>query len=179
MNTARCLVAAAALAFAVPSSAAGAGARVFTDAEILGIVGAANQGELQAAALASGRTTNGSVKSFAERMTKDHGDAKAKLTETGMRAGLTPADTDLSNRLTKESSDESRRLGLLNGSAFDAAYVDAQIADHSALLTDIDEDLIPSAKDPSVAALLRRLRPSVAHHLAMARSLEAELKRTK
>jgi putative membrane protein len=174
MKTSRFLAVAAAFAAALPSSAAAAGS-LFTDPEIIGVVSAANQGELDAAALAAGKTQNADVKGFAERMTKDHDDAKLKLAGVVAQAGLTPADTTLSLNLTKHASDEAAQLGYLAGKAFDSAYIDAQISDHATLLKELDERLIPDAKDANVAALLRKLRPVVAHHLAMARRVQAEL----
>lgn len=170
------LAVSAALAWTAPAAAAGG---AYTDAEILGIVGAANHGELDAAELAGDRSPTDAVKKFAGRMLKDHGDAKQELVDVEAKAGLTPADTELSNGLTKRAADESAMLEPLDGSDFDAAYVDAQVADHEALLRALDEELIPSAKDPSVAALLRRLRPIVSRHLDHARRLQAGLERRK
>jgi putative membrane protein len=173
MKTSSFLAVAAAFAAALPSSSA-AGS-LFTDPEILGVVASANQGELDAAALAAEKTQNADVKDFADRMTKDHDDAKQKLAGVEAQAGLTPADTTLSLSLTKHASDEAAQLGFLAGKAFDGAYIDAQVSDHTTLLKELDENLIPDAKDADLAALLRKLRPVVAHHLAMARRVQAEL----
>ncbi len=112
-------------------------------------------------------------------MRKDHGEAKEQLVDVESKAGLTPSDTDLSLSLTKHASDEAGQLGFLTGDEFDGPYIDAQVSDHETLLREIDQDLIPDAKDPSVAALLRKLRPTVAHHLAMARQLQSEFARPK
>jgi putative membrane protein len=174
MKTSRFLAVAAAFAAALPSFAAAA-VSLYTDPEIIGVVAAANQGELDAAALAAGKAQNADVKDFADRMTKDHDDAKLKLAGVETEAGLTPADTALSLNLTKHASDEAAQLGFLNGGAFDGAYIDAQVSDHTTLLKELDETLIPDAKDANLAALLRKLRPVVAHHLAMARRVQAEL----
>ena len=178
MNTAKSISTISALVVALALPVGAAGDLIYTDAEILGIVGAANQGELEAAALASNKATNGDVKTFAQRMTKDHSDAKRKIDEVASKAGLSPTDTDLSGSLTKSASDEAARLGILNGTAFDGAYIDAQVADHQKLLQEIDKDLTPDAKNESVRALLRELRPTVAHHLAMARRLQSGQGRT-
>ena len=166
------------LAAALPSSAASTGRRVFTDAEIVAVVDAANQGEIDAAQLASGKARDGGVKDFAEHMTKEHGDAKQDLLDVEAKAGLKPVDSDFSMNLAKQASDEAGRLGGLDGETFDRDYVEAQVADHAALLKALDEDLIPSAKAPALAALLRKIRPVVARHLAKARRLEAALERT-
>ena len=167
---------AAAVAFALAAApAAAAGRHAFTDAEILGVVGAANQGVFDAADRALGKTRNADVRRFAEAVRKDHGDAKQYLVDVEAKAGLTPADTELSNALTKRAADEASQLDSYEPEDFDAAYLDEQVSDHASLLRTIDEDLVPSADDPLVAALLHRLRPVYAHHLAKARRLRAEL----
>ena len=178
MHIARILSAVSALAVALPLAAA-AGGRVYTDAEILGVLASANQGELDAAALAVDKAQIAGVKRFAARMRKDHGEAKLELADVAAKAGLTPADTDLSGSLTKHGSDEAGQLGYLKGDEFDGPYIDAQVSDHETLLREIDEDLMPAAKDESVASLLRKLRGAVAHHLAMARRLQGEFARPK
>lgn len=177
MATSRLLAAAVSLAVSLPAAAGGS--RVFTDADILGVVGAANQGELEAAELAFGKTENAGVKRFAELMRKDHGDARERLVDVEAKTGLAPADTELSNGLTKRASDDAGRLGSLGGDAFDGAYIDASISEHAALLRVFDADLTPGARDASVAALLRELRPVVARHLEMARRLQAGFERRK
>jgi putative membrane protein len=176
MRTLKLLAAAVSLAAALPPAVA-AGGRAYADAEIIGVVCAANKAELDAAALASAKSPSDAVKKFAERMRKDHGDAKRELADTAAQAGFTPSDTELSNGLTKAASDEAVRLGGLEGKDFDGAYIDAQVSDHASLLRSLDEDLIPSAKEPSIAALLRRLRTVVARHLEHARRLQADLER--
>jgi putative membrane protein len=108
-------------------------------------------------------------------MTKDHTDAKRKLEDVEGKATLAPSSTDLSENLKQQASDEATRLGGLTGKTFDRAYIDAQVSDHAALLRELDQDLIPEAKDHGLAALLRKLRPTVAHHLALARKLQSEL----
>ena len=178
MSAARILFAAA-IAAALPLSAAAAGGKVYTDAEILGVVAAANRGELDAAALALEKAQVFGVRRFAERMRKEHGDAQRQIADAAAVAGLAPADSALSASLTKHASDEAGQLRYLKGDEFDGPYVDAQVSDHETLYRLIDHDLLPDAKDPSVAALLRSLRPIVAHHLSMARGLQSEFARPK
>ncbi|MFI5349556.1 MAG: DUF4142 domain-containing protein [Elusimicrobiota bacterium] len=168
-----------ALSAALPLSAAVAGARVYTDAEILGVVAAANQGAMDAAALAVGKSQIRAVKKLAKLMRKDHGSIKNRLIDAEARTGLAPIDTDLSLSLAKHATEENAQLGYLKGDEFDGPYVDAQVSDHETLIRVIDLDLLPSAKDASVASLLRKLRSTDAHHLAMARDLEKKFVRPK
>jgi predicted outer membrane protein len=169
MRTAILIVAAAALA-AGPAAAAG---RVYTDAEILGVVMAAGNGELDAAELAVDRARGDAVKTLADRARKDLEDAREQAAEAAAKAGLTPADSAASLRITKDAADESVRLGGLGRDEFDAAYVDAQAEDAAALLRALDEELIPSARDRSVAALLKQVRASAARRLEHARRLQS------
>ncbi len=160
------------IAGALPSSAA---RRVFSDAEIATVVATANQGELDAAALAERKARNAQVKGFAGHMSKAHEDAKRQLENVEKKAGLTPTDSEVSTELKTRATEEAARLESLSGDEFDRAYMDAQVADHVALLKKIDQDLIPSAKDPALAALVRKLRPVVAGHLSKARRIKGRL----
>jgi putative membrane protein len=173
MNS-RILIAAALLA-AAPFSWSAAAGRAFSDEEISGVLGAANQGEIDAADLAIGKAQNPDVKKFAERMRKEHGDAKVKLSDVVAKAGLTPADTDVSNDFTKHAYDNAAMLSGVTGEDFDRAYLNAQVDDHAALLKELDEDLIPNAKDPGLRALLHKMRGVAAHHLAQAKRLQSGL----
>ena len=160
------------IAGALPSSAA---RRVFSDAEIATVVAAANQGEIDAAVMAGSKASDAEVKGFAGHMSKAHEDAKRQLENVEKKAGLTPADSDVSSELKKQSTEESARLESLSGDEFDRAYMDAQVADHAALLKKLDQDLIPSAKNPELAALVRKLRPVVAGHLSKAKRIKGRL----
>jgi putative membrane protein len=162
----------AALLSASPVRAADTGPR---DAQIAGILTAANQGEIDAAALAAAKAQNAEVKKFAAHMTHDHTDARQKLIDVERKSNIAPIESEESKALAGHAAEEASGLGDQTGAAFDRAYMDAQVADHAALLKTMDEELIPGAKDPALAALLRKLKPTVARHLSLAKRLQAQL----
>ncbi|HEX4049174.1 MAG TPA: DUF4142 domain-containing protein, partial [Elusimicrobiota bacterium] len=168
---------AAAFAAGAPGAAAEKRAAV-TDAEIIGAVTTGNQGEIDAAALAASRTKNAGVKAFAARMLKDHGRAKEELAAVEKKSGIKGAKSGLREALKKDGAELEAKLTPLSGDAFDRAYMDAEVADHAALLKKLDSELIPDAKNRSLGAFLRRFRTVVAHHLALARKAQAEVERT-
>jgi putative membrane protein len=166
----------AAVALTLAAATSWAAAAAPTDPEIVGIVSVANQGELDAAKLAEGRTKNADVKRFAEHMIKDHGDAKMKLSAVAEKSGLTASDGADSAALTSHNADEAKTLNAAPDEQFDRAYMDAQLADHATLLKKLDEELIPNAKDPALRDLLHKVRGVVSHHLALARKILAKMK---
>lgn len=159
-------------ALALAAAPAGASGRVLTDAEVLGVVMAAGNGGLNAAELAVDRARGDDVKSLAERTRQELEDAREESAEAAAMAGLTPADSAASLRMTKAASDEAIRLGGLGRDEFDAAYLEAESADAAALLRELDDELIPSAGDRSIAALLKRVRRTTARRLERSRRLQ-------
>jgi putative membrane protein len=77
--------------------------------------------------------------------------------------------------LQKGGDDNVAALKKLNGSAFDKAYVDHEVAYHQAVLDAVDSTLIPSAQNAELKALLVKVRPAFAAHLDHAKHLQSEL----
>ena len=158
---------------ALAAAPAGPAGRVLSDAEVLGVVMAAGGGGLNAAELAAERARGDAVKSLAARTRQELEDAREEAAQAAARAGLTPADSATSLQMTKSASDEAVRLGGLGRDDFDGAYLDAEAADEAALLRALDEQLLPSARDRSIAALLKRVRAATERRLDHIRRLQA------
>jgi putative membrane protein len=173
MNTPILLLAAALAALSGPAAAAEG--EPLNDAQIAGILFTANQGEIDAARVATDKARGADVKEFAERMKKDHGDTRTRLSTVIEKSALQPNDSAAAD-LVQHGADETALLEGTSRDDFDLTYMNAQVADHAALLQKLDDDLIPNAKDPNLLALLRQVRAVVVHHLARARRIQAELK---
>jgi putative membrane protein len=172
MSPARALAAIAALA-ALAAAAAG---RAYTDSEILGVVSAEGRGVLEAAEVAGQRARSDAVRKLADRTRRELEDFKQDAADAASKAGVTPADSGSSLDLGKRAAEETAALSARDAEEFDAAYVDAQASDAAELLRLLDEQLIPDARAPSVADLLRRLRASAARRLEHARRLQTAVK---
>jgi putative membrane protein len=81
--------------------------------------------EIQAGKLAEDRAVKPELKDFAGMMVKDHSSADAKLWKIAGGAGVTMPKT-----ASVEQTAAAERLKLLNGAAFDKAYIKYQIEAH-------------------------------------------------
>ena len=128
-----------------------------------------SRGEVELGALADSRATSAGVKSFAQRMVKDHNDANGKLAGVARAAKVElPKGRDAEHVATRGE------LEKLNGKDFDLKYVDSQIRDHQKaaqlLIYEIGNGQSSDARRFAVQTL-----PAVMEHLEMAQSLHQQL----
>lgn len=141
------------------------------DGEIVGVVAAANQGELDAAGIALKKGRSMAVKKFARHMKTDHRAAKTKL----LTLRIAAVDSDRSLNLKGLAKAEGEKLGKATMDEFDKTYMDAQVDDHATLLKALDEELIPKAQAAPLAAFLKDVRKTVAAHLDEAKKIQGSL----
>jgi putative membrane protein len=146
-----------------------------TDPQIAAIVVTANQVDIDAGKLAKSKSRSKEVRDFADLMISDHGGVNTAATELVRKLKVTPEANATSKSLKKGGDDNLARLKTLQGSAFDTAYVDHEIAYHQAVLDALDKTLVPNAKNEELKALLVKVRPAFAAHLEHARQLQAKL----
>jgi putative membrane protein len=146
-----------------------------SDPQIAAIVVTANQVDIDAGTLAKSKSQSASVKEFAQLMITDHSGVNKAATELVQRLHVTPASSPTSESLQKGGDDNLASLKRLSGPAFDKAYVDHEVAYHTAVLGAVDQTLIPSARNAELKALLVKVRPAFVAHLEHARHLQAEL----
>ena len=66
-----------------------------------------------------------------------------------------------------------------SGTAFDRTYIDAQVREHTQVLSLLDDRLIPHAQNADLTKTLRAVRSKVAGHLEMAKDIQATLIRAR
>ncbi|WP_187775577.1 DUF4142 domain-containing protein [Luteimonas suaedae] len=137
------------------------------DREALGLVGAINRHEIQAARQAQQKGVEGEVLAYAERMDREHSENQRKLEALGR-----VEQTDAVRKQEEKGRKERERLDGLSADAYADAYVEAMVKDHSEALSMLDDKLIPSASDPAARAHLEETRKHVAAHLEAARALQ-------
>lgn len=162
-------------AAATGSSASGAGAAL-TDSQIEGILMTANNAEIDAGKLAESKSKNAKVKDFARTMVKQHTDVNQQVAALSKKMQMSPGESDMTAALKEDAGKAAAALKAADGTAFDKAYIDSQVADHEKVLQTIDTNLMPNAKSPELAQLLKKVRPAVSTHLDHAKTLQASMK---
>ena len=154
--------------------AAGASAQV-TDAQIAKIVVTANQVDIDAGKLAVATSKNPEIKKFAQTMVTDHTGVNKQAVALVTKLKVTPADNDTAKSLYDGGKSNITALKALKGKEFDKAYIDHEVAYHTAVIEAVDKTLIPGAKNEELKALLVKVRPAFVAHLEHAKMVQASV----
>ena len=154
---------------------ASAMAQAPSDAQIASIVVTANQVDIDAGKLATGKAQGEDVKAFAKLMVTDHSGVNKQAVALVTKLKVSPEDNATSKSLKAGGADNVKSLEKLSGAAFDKAYVDHEVVYHQQVLDAVDKTLIPSAQNAELKALLVAVRPAFVAHLEHAKGLQAKL----
>jgi putative membrane protein len=120
--------------------------------------------EVKLAALAEQKSKNPTVLAFARRMDRDHTKNNAELATAAKQAEIDiPSDVGPSNKAAMA------KLEGLSGSAFDRAYLQAQVTGHKKMLTLLKRE-ISMGQVSQLVAYAKMTEPVVEQHLALAQS---------
>lgn len=159
-----------------PPAAIGAKtAAPLSDGEILGVLMAANKGEVMMAEIALSKGKSDAVKEFATMMKQHHQDGVSKTKGVAQKTKIAAAESDVSTHLQKDVSDMAEGMKTKRGAELDAAYMDAQVKAHKAVLQTIDDRLTPSAQNSQVAALVHDTKRIVEAHLNRAIDVDKKI----
>lgn len=146
-----------------------------TDPQIVGIVIAANQIDIDHAKIALERSKNKQVREFAQQMITDHTAVQKSVLALGAKLHVTPADSDTSKSLKTQAAQTTIELNSLSGKAFDKFYVDNEVAYHKAVGGVLANVLIPDAQNAELKSALQGAQPIFEGHLQHAENLQATL----
>ncbi len=164
------------LAFALPAGLhAQATEQDLSDPEVAHVAVTANSIDIDLAKLAQSRTHNKDVKQFATTMITDHGAVNAQASALATKLGVTPKDNAVSQSLLKGASEARAAIEPLKGKAFDKAYIDREVAYHTAVIGALDSLLIPTTENAELKKLLVDVRPAFEAHLELAKKLQSSL----
>lgn len=150
-----------------------------TDPQIVGIVVAANNIDIDYAKLALKKSKNKEVKDFAQQMVTDHSALQKAVNDLGAKLSVTPEDSDTSKSLKSQSDEELKKLEGLKGKAFDKAYIDNEVAYHKVVIDANDNVLIPNAKNADLKSALEGAKPLFQGHLEHAQKVQSALEGNK
>jgi len=143
-----------------------------SDSEIVGIVAAANTGEILAAEEALKRSAHPEVKQFAQQMIEEHTAMNKENMALANKIGLKKEDSTTSKMLTKKAQSDLKKLKELKGAEFDKEYVGDQVLMHKLVLETIENVLVKSADNAELKTMLTQAQTKVAAHLEHARALK-------
>ena len=166
--------AAASTAMAAPDTLKPA-APALNDAQIAHIAVTANSLDSAAGVVAKQKGSAKSVKDFAQTMIDDHTSVNKQAVALATKLGVTPEDNDVSRSLKSSADASTTNLQGRTAADFDKGYIDSEVTYHQTVLDALDKSLIPGAQNAELKALLEKVRPSFAAHLARAKDIQTSL----
>ena len=108
-------------------------------------------------------------------MVNDHTGVNKQAVALVTKLKVTPADNDTAKSLNDGGKANVTNLKALKGKEFDKAYIDHEVAYHTAVIDAVDKTLIPGAQNAELKALLVKVRPAFVAHLEHAKMIQASL----
>jgi putative membrane protein len=133
------------------------------------LAGSGGMAEVEGGKLASGKTQNAAVSSFAKMMVDDHSKTNERL-----KALAGKADIPLPPGLDPDNKAMLARLEKLTGAEFDIAYMQAQLIAHQKTVQIMQWEM-SNGQDAQLQRLAADALPGVLHHLQRAQAIMAEL----
>jgi putative membrane protein len=147
-----------------------------TDPQIAHIAYTAGVIDIEAGRLAIEKSKNKDVVDFANAMVSDHEAVNGEALALVKKLNVTPEDNDTSKALSKAAADERAKLAKLDGTTFDKAYIENEVAYHKQVNEALKDLLIPSASNAELKSLLETGLKLFESHQQHAEQVAAELK---
>ena len=143
-----------------------------TDPEIASVAVTANQTDINYAKIAKVKSKNADVLSFAKTMAADHQAVIDQAVALVTKLKVTPKDNAVSKSLVAGGEKTSKLLNSKTGDAFNKAYIDNEVTYHKAVISTIENVLIPQAQNAELKALLQKVIPAFKAHLEHAEMIQ-------
>src|SRR5262249_7638676 len=115
------------------------------------------------------------VKDFAQQMITDHSAVQKAVRELAAKLNVTPADSETSNSLKTQTQQIMQKLHGLKGKEFEKAYIDNEVAYHTAVINATKTLLIPSAQNAELKSALQGAEPLFEGHLLHAERVQSAI----
>ena len=150
----------------------------WTDASILGYIGAANAAEVRHGQLAEKKATNPAVKKFAQQLVTEHRALALEMRSLAGKLSVTPDTTDGDvHEVMEDAREEVKEMtDKAAGADWDKEYIDDQIEEHKDLLDKL-QDAAKNTTNTELRGAIEKATGKVQEHLTKAQSIkENELK---
>lgn len=139
---------------AAPAALAQNAAEGPSDAAIAHIAYTAGAIDVAAGEQALARSSDPDVRAFAQTMVRDHRAVNEQALALVQQLGVTPEENATSAALTTSANASLAERAVLEGEAFDRAYLENEVAFHHTVNGALEGLLIPSADNAELKALL-------------------------
>ncbi|MCA0375632.1 MAG: DUF4142 domain-containing protein [Gemmatimonadetes bacterium] len=171
--TATALALSVTLFTATSATAQGAAQGALDDPAIVGIFDAANGFDIATGTLAAKQGASAAVKEFGAMLARDHTGVRQMGRDLAKKLGVTPTPVAKDFALKVGNEEALKRLGMLQGAAFDKAFLEHEVAYHTAVIDAVTKTLLPAIRNAELKALVEKVAPAfVAHRDAAAGMLK-------
>ena len=146
-----------------------------TDPEVASVAVVANQIDIGYAEIAKGKSKNDDILQFAQTMANDHKAVIDQAVALVKKLGVTPKDNDLSKKLLAGAEKTKKSLNSKSGDAFNKAYIDNEVSYHKAVISTVENVLIPDAENKELKDLLQNVMPTLKAHLEHAEMVQKKI----
>lgn len=146
-----------------------------SDPQIVGVVSAANQIDINEAKMALKKTKNDQVKQFAQQMIDDHTKLQKSVDDLAKKLNVKAEPSDISKSLHTADAAEMKKLRGLRGKAFDKEYIDHEVAYHQQVIDAASKVLIPNAQNAELKSALEGAAPLLQGHLDHAKQIQSSM----
>ena len=158
---------------ATPS--AGQSAKInLSDSNIVALLAAANQSDIEGGQLAETKADSREVRSYGTRMISDHGSMLRESNQLAKQLMITPIQPAQGQHMLSEHKQSMETLKKKSGEQFDRAYIDHEIQMHQKVIG-LVEKATQEADNPRLRMLLEQSRPALQDHLEQAQNVKRSL----
>ena len=145
-----------------------------SDAEVASVAVVANQIDIDYAKIAKERSKDPEVLKFANMMAKDHQSVIDQAVALVTKLKVTPKENATGRQLLADAEKTKKMLRSKSGAAFDKAYLDNEVAYHKAVISAVNDLLIPEAENAELKKLLKDVVPFFQAHLDHAKMVQKQ-----
>jgi putative membrane protein len=147
-----------------------------SDEEVASVAVVANQIDIGYAEIAKEKSKDAEVVKFADTMIRDHNAVLAQASALVKKLGVTPKDNVVSQQLLAGADKTKKSLRSKSGKAFDKDYIDNEVSYHKAVISTVQNVLIPETENQELKDLLQGILPALNTHLSHAEMVQKAFK---
>ncbi len=143
-----------------------------SDSEVAHTAVVANKIDIGFAEIAKERSKNADVLKFAETMANDHNAVINQAVALVKKLGVTPMDNAVSKQLLADAESTKKMLRSKSKKDFNKAYIDNEVSYHKAVISAVENLLIPETENAELKELLQNVVPALKIHLGHAEMIQ-------